>query len=299
MTTTPGGDAVAPVKVMRLRYAGTCAGCGAELESGTRAAYYKATRTVRCLACIQPDVTVPSGEAGAAPPMDSAPAPILDATETGAAGASARREYERRSAKREARVREAHPRLGGLILAVTDEPHSTTAWASGARGEELLGARLADLTLKGVRLLHDRRIPGTRANIDHIAVGPTGVHVIDAKRYEGRRPSLRVEGGLLRPRVEKLLVGSRDCTRLVEGVHKQVGLVRSALDAATLTDVPVHGALCFIEADWPLIGGSFVIADVAVVWPKKLAERLVAPGALSEAEVETIHRALARAFPTA
>src|SRR5690606_40342596 len=91
---------------------------------------------------------------------------------------------------------------------------------------ELLGARLADLTQRGVRLLHDRRIPGTRANIDHIAVGPTGVHVIDAKRYKGR-PSLRVEGGLLRPRVEKLLVGSRDCTRLVEGGHKQVGLVRS------------------------------------------------------------------------
>jgi len=27
--------------------------------------------------------------------------------------------------------------------------------------------------------------------------------------------------------------------------------------------VPVQGALCFIEADWLLISGSFVIADVA------------------------------------
>lgn len=294
MTTTSGGDAVTPAKVMRLRYAGTCAGCGAELESGTRAAYYKATKTLRCLACIESDEPAPS----AAPPLDSTPAPTLDDIETGAAGSSARREYERRSAKREARIREAHPRLGGLILALTDEPQSTTAWERGARGEELLGARLADLTRNGVRLLHDRRIPGTRANIDHIAVGPTGVHVIDAKRYKGR-PSLRVEGGLLRPRVEKLLVGSRDCTRLVEGVHKQVDLVWSALEAATLPNVAVHGTLCFIEADWPLIGGSFVIADVAVVWPKKLAERLVAPGAMSAAQVETTHRALARAFPAA
>ena len=299
MKTTSGGEAAAPAKVMQLHYAGTCAGCGAELESGTRAAYYKATRTVRCLSCIEPHGPVPSVAPAAAPPLDSAPAPTLDATETGVAGSSARREYERRSAKREARIREAHPRLGGLILALTDEPQSTTAWAIGARGEELLGARLADLTRKGVRLLHDRRIPGTRANIDHIAVSPTGVHVIDAKRYKGRRPALRVEGGLFRPRVEKLLVGSRDCTRLVEGVHKQVGLVRSALDAATLTDVPVHAALCFIEADWPLIGGSFVIADVAVVWPKKLAERLVASGAMSEADVEATHRALAQAFPIA
>jgi hypothetical protein len=122
------------------------------------------------------------------------------------------------------------------------------------------------------------------------------VHVIDAKRYKGR-PSLRVEGGLLRPRVEKLLVGSRDCTRLVDGMHKQVALVRSALDAAALTDVPAQGVPCFVEADWPLIGGSAVIADVAVLWPKRLAERLVAPGGLTADDVAAAHLALARAFP--
>ena len=292
MTTTSGGDAVTAAKVMPLRYAGTCEACGSDLAAGTRAGYLKSTRTVRCLPCLEP---APPEVPAASVTEPTAPEPV----ETGAAGSSARREYERRSVKREARIREAHPRLGGLILALTDEPQGTTAWASGARGEEPLGERLADLTEKGVRLLHDRRIPGTRANIDHIAVGPTGVHVIDAKRYKGRRPSLRVERGLLRPRVEKLLVGSRDCTRLVEGVHEQIGLVRSALDAGTLTDVPVHGTLCFIEADWPLIGGSFVIADVAVIWPKKLAERLVAAGSMSEADVETVHRVLAQAFPAA
>lgn len=57
--------------------------------------------------------------------------------------------------------------------------------------------------------------------------------------------------------------------------------------------------MCPREADWPLIGGSFVIVDVAVVWPKKLAERLVAPGTMTETEVEVAHRALARAFPAA
>lgn len=76
-------------------------------------------------------------------------------------------------------------------------------------------------------------------------------------------------------------------------------LVRSALGAAGLADVPVHGALCFVEADWPLIGGSFVIADVAVLWPKKLAERLVAAGPLTADDVEAAHRALGPAFPPA
>lgn len=294
MTNTPESDGTTPVKVMRLHYAGACEVCGTRLEAGSRAGYLKAAKTVRCLTCLGLQVPDATGSPGEGASTATEPEPV----ETGTAGSSARREYERRSAKREARIREAHPQLGGLILALSGEPQSTTAWARGARGEELLGARLEDLAARGVRLLHDRRIPGTRANIDHIAVGPSGVHVIDAKRYEGR-PTLRVEGGVIRHRVEKLLVGSRDCTRLVEGMHKQVGLVQAALDTAGLQDVPVHGALCFVGAEWPLIGGSFVIDDVAVLWPKKLAERLVAPGPQAAGRVDATHRVLGRAFPPA
>ncbi|MFT3872009.1 MAG: hypothetical protein QM714_05075 [Nocardioides sp.] len=51
--------------------------------------------------------------------------------------------------------------------------------------------------------------------------------VIDAKRYKGK-PELRIEGGILRPRVEKVLVGRRNCTKLVDGVLKQVDLVRNS-----------------------------------------------------------------------
>lgn len=289
MMSTPGDDA--PVKVMRLRYAGPCDGCGTELPAGTRAGYVRQSKTVRCVACLGEE---PQAPATAAP----SPAVTPEAVITGTAGSSARREYERRSASREARIRAAHPRLGGLILAVSEEPQSTTAWARGARGEEVLGQRLDQLEVRGVRALHDRRIPGTRANIDHLTVGPAGVHVIDAKRYRGR-PALRVEGGIIRPRVQKLVVGSRDCTRLVDGVQKQIQVVRAALERAGITDVPVHGVLCFVDADWPLIGGSFVISEVAVLWPKKLSERLTAPGPVSSGRADEVHRALARALPAA
>jgi hypothetical protein len=182
-----------------------------------------------------------------------------------------------------------------LILAVTEEPHSTTAWARGARGEELLGQSLNGLAASGVRVLHDRRIPRSRANTDHIAVAPSGVYVIDAKRYQGR-PSLRVEGGILRPRVQKLVVGSRDCTRLVDGMHTQVTVAREALERAGIADIAVHGVLCFVDANWPLIGGSFVIADVAVLWPRKLTEKLQLPGGLAADRVDQVHRVLAHAF---
>ncbi len=94
---------------------------------------------------------------------------------------------------------------------MTDEPQRATAWATGAEGEERVGARLDRLVSESVRVLHDRRIPGSRANIDHLVVAPSGVHVIDSKKYQGR-PERRAEGGLFRPRVERLVVGGRDRT---------------------------------------------------------------------------------------
>lgn len=78
---------------------------------------------------------------------------------SGVPGASARREHERRRAKREANVRAKHPRIGGLILALQPDPQSTTAWATGAEGKEKFGARLNAVVSDHVRVLHDRRIP--------------------------------------------------------------------------------------------------------------------------------------------
>lgn len=280
-------------KQMRLRYAGVCRICDADLAARVEAIYERSTRTVRCLDCgIDPLVEAfPAHsmvEEGALRPSRS-PEPI----DPGTPGASARREYERRQAKREARIRERHPKLGGLILAVTDDPQSTKAWDTGAVGEERLGQKLNELASDTIRILHDRRIPGTRANIDHIAVTPTGVFVIDPKRYKGR-PTLKVEGGILRPRTEKLLVGTRDRTKLVDGVLKQVDLVRSIVG----DEVPVTGVLCFINADWPLIGGAFTTRGVEVLWPKKLYPLLTAT-APSDIDVVAIHRSLAEALPSA
>ncbi|HEY2557593.1 MAG TPA: nuclease-related domain-containing protein [Diaminobutyricibacter sp.] len=218
--------------------------------------------------------------------------------DSGSAGASALREYERRKNKREARIREAHPHIGGFLLAISDDPQSTKAWATGAAGEMALGRRLDGLVNESTFALHDRRIPPTKANIDHIVVSSSGVFVIDAKKYKGR-PSLRVEGGFLRPRVEKLMVGSRDQTKLVDGVRGQVAKVRAALAAANLSAVPVSGMLCFVEAEWPLIGGDFSISGIRVVWPKKAAAEIAKPGPLDSEVTRRVRHALAEAFPVA
>ena len=203
-------------------------------------------------------------------------------------------EFERRSTAREDRIPGKHPKLGGLILAVSATPQSTTAWDTGAIGEERLGARLNELAGDSLRVLHDRRIPTSRANIDHLAIAPTGVFVIDAKKYQGR-PHLRVEGGLLRPRVDKLMVGKRDRSSLVDGVLKQVHVVRDTIGP----EVPVTGVLCFVEADWPLVGGAFSTRGVHVMWPKKLYRAFSTAGPLDPATIRELHQALAAALPPA
>lgn len=267
---------------IRLRYAGVCRVCGIDLPARSDALYERSAKRVSCVEC-------PDGSGA-----QLAASLLIDGQEgtSVGAGSSARREYERRRAKDEDRLRQKWGKLGGIAVALSDEKQSTKAWATGALGEERLGMRLDSIANDAIAVLHDRRIPGTKANIDHIAVTAGGVWVIDAKRYKGR-PELKVEGGILRPRVEKLLVGRRDCTKLVDGVLKQVGLV-----SEVVRDIPVVGALCFVEADWPLVGGSFSTRGVRVLWPKRLAQHL-REGAGTEVDVAEARRVLAEAFPPA
>ena len=293
--TTPSpldGSSPPTDKQMKLRYAGRCRLCGMELAARAEAIYERETKTVRCVTCqaqpLEVAVSEPLSIEDKPRTEDREPARV----EPGVAGFSARREYERRQVKDEEQIRAKWGRLGGIAVALSDERQSTMAWERGAVGEERLGARLDLLASRDVAVLHDRRIPGSKANIDHIAITRSGVWVIDAKRYKGR-PELKVEGGILRPRVERVLVGRRDCTKLVDGVLKQADLVRDLVG-----DVPVTAALCFVEADWPVIGGAFLTRGVHVLWPKSLA-KLLAEAPRGEVDIVAMRESVASRFKSA
>lgn len=202
------GPSVVDVKRMRLRYADMCVRCGASLAAGTTADYARASKTVACVAC--PPGRVPQGQvdppappaaiglpaAGlttgpAAPPPSPREPPALEVVD-GQGGASAVAEFQRRHDARQERVTSKFPRMGRFLLAVFDDPQSTKAWSVGAEGERIVSEMLASIAGNLLRVLHDRRIPRTRANIDHLVVAPTGVFVVDAKRYRNARPALRV-----------------------------------------------------------------------------------------------------------
>ena len=137
----------------------------------------------------------------------------------------------------------------------------TRAWAKGAHGEEQV-ARVLD-RCEGVCTVHDCRVPGLRANIDHIAVGPSGIFAIDTKCYSAvvERRDL---GGWFR-RDERLYVAGRDCTKLVDAMDRQVNVVRQAVEAHEDTGVSVTPLLCFVGAEWPLLRRPPHIGGVLVV----------------------------------
>lgn len=209
-------------------------------------------------------------------------------------GASVAREYRRRRHNREARTRMSHPRIGGLLLALRGTPRHESAFHLGELGEKAVAASLERRTAGGPAIiLHDRRMPGGRGNIDHLAIAPTGVFVIDAKNVNGK---VRVANPLLG--AAKLLVGGHDRTKLIDGLDRQVRVVRGVLTARGHGDVPVQGVLCFTSADLPLLGIS-KIRGHHLLYRKALAKRLNKHGPLEPPVIDALANVLVVALPSA
>lgn len=217
--------------------------------------------------------------------------PSLTPIDVGVAGSSARAEHARRKANRQARNQQKLGKpLASAVEFLREPPKHETSWAKGAVGEEKFAALLAKRCNDSVIVLHDRRVPGSRANIDHIAICPTGVWVIDPKVYKGRILLRRPLFG-----ENKLMIGGRDRTKLVDGVKRQLEIVGGVL-AEEHPGVPVRGALVFPDGDMPMRG----LPDfdgIKLTWPKRMAKALNQPGKLDAATIDAVARVLAERLP--
>ena len=222
-----------------------------------------------------------------------------DEPQPGTAGASARRQYDRRRQKREDRARERLGRLGVALARLIDEPQSTRAWRKGAKGEEFVGRRLEKhLAGTTVKLLHDRRVPGHgRANIDHIAIGPGGVTVIDTKNYRGKVKLERV-GGLFSERRSILTIGGRDRTRLVKAVQVQVEIVRTVLADTEHSAIDIAGAICFADVEGLPLLSHQQLDGVKIDGPRHVAKLANRTGGLDERAIDKIWHVIGVALPT-
>jgi hypothetical protein len=241
-------------QAIRLRYEGTCCLCGTALPVGTQAGWNPRTKQVRCAAC---------GGGGAAGPGSPHDPFVVERPDRGTAGRSAESLFGWRGDK-------------------------------GAAGERKLGALLDQRADLAYVAIHDRRIPGHRTNIDHLAVSARGVFVIDAKRWEGKIEWASTD---LRARV---LVGGRDRTdRLAGALGKQARGVREVLDTAGHGEVPVAKVVCFVDGDWPVLQPSFRAEGMLVTRPRALIRRLGKGGPLTYGVRRAVAHALIEALPPA
>lgn len=162
-------------QLIKLRYQGTCRACSCPLARGTTAWWDQRSHSLECTTCR------PESEILASPP----PSPSSIEVDRGIPGGSSQAQFERAHARREREIEQRWGRFAGLVKFLTDDPRSIRAWQTGSVGERKLAASLEHLVADRAVLLNDRRVPGTRGNIDHVAVAPSGVWVIDAKRYKG------------------------------------------------------------------------------------------------------------------
>ncbi|MCD9623943.1 nuclease-related domain-containing protein [Rhabdothermincola salaria] len=179
---------------------------------------------------------------------------------------------------------------------MTKDPTATRTYGKGASGERLVGSRLDAVADQGVVALHDRRKPRSRGNIDHIAVTPTGVYVIDTKRYSGRLERRDV-GGWFRRDI-RLYIGGRDRTPLAAAVADQAAAVRCAL-GTEFDGLPVRPALCFVDIDASLLLKPFELDGVLVTWPRALQKTVSRTGPIAAETIEAAVHHLGRHFPPA
>jgi hypothetical protein len=112
-------------------------------------------------------------------------------------------------------------------------------WDLGAAAEEATAGMLQALHRQGWHMLHDRALPGSRANLDHVLVSPCGTAlvVLDTKRWHAQRSTCLVRG--------RVHCGTEDRHGQVEAVARYAVRVAQevGLDARSVWPLlVVHGS---------------------------------------------------------
>jgi hypothetical protein len=278
-----------PWKVLVFRKGGVCDSCGATLSIGVKGKWNSSTKKVRCL---EHGVT--------AQPQVIAEESREEEPNRGTAGKSAREKYSELHIAEEENVRQRFgrfKRLGEVAVFLHDDSQKTANWKVGSVGEEVVGVRL-DLLAQEVSfvVLHDRRRPPTKANIDHMVVTSGGVYIVDSKNYEGqievRQP------GWFSGEPAQLFINGRNRTKIVDGVKKQVAQVESVL-LNSETQMPVFGVLTFVVGPLHLFIVQEKISGVFLSTQRGIEKILRQPGPHSVEDIQATARLLALKFPEA
>ena len=157
-------------------------------------------------------------------------------------------------------------------------------------------AFLESAAASGVLSLHDRRMPGRRSRIGHLAFGAGGVFVIDVVRAKNASVEV-LELDDLDPASRELVVGGQPMTDAVIATQGRVAIVRALLDEVELTSVPTIGVICFVDASVPS-DADLAVAGVRVVDRTGLSALVQdIDGTLDEESRETLLEYLTERLP--
>jgi hypothetical protein len=260
-------------RVLKLRYAKACCSCGEKLTAGTQVWWDAPLKTATCGTCTN------SGS------EYHPPQPMANVR----AGTSA-------SLKVEWLTSHPKPRAAtgpSQQLTIDDPSFLASAWQKGVEGEQRVGGVLDSIHRADIKVLHDRRRPGGFANIDHIVVAPSGVYVIDSKKWSGRM--VLVEREEASGHNAHLYVGGHDRSgKLKASMQPQVECIQMILDGfAPIARTYVQPVLCFVDADWSSFRARPMFDGVAITSPESILPYLTQPGPLDEQHVDMIWSALA------
>lgn len=246
-----------PWQSKSLRYGGACDSCGTKIDVRAAGWHNPDLKKVRCAACGPP-----ADDEAAIGAQEMSPDPI---------GGSA--------ALREGRSRH--------------DPK----WVKGAAGEYLMDQSLRKRLSKDAVILTDRRIPGTKANIDHLVVASSGVWIIDTKNWKGR---IEYKAPSAFSTDTRLYVGGKDRTAVIEAMYAMVIPVAQAIDDRS---VPVSPALVFMDGDWApaalprlMMGHPYQHLSVWITPPKILAKMINETGPLDTRAIQVLAKKLDRLF---
>ena len=168
-----------------------------------------------------------------------------------------------------------------FVKVVTELPTDVLSWERGAQGERATADRLTALEAAGFISFHNRWVAGLKGDIDHIAVGPPGIFVIETKFTKVKLEVIR----------DRLFLGDHNQQGWIEQVTREAMAVqialRDVLDPLHRTVAPV---LC-VHGSGPGIGRT--VAGVQVVSGPRLVTALASgPSVLADEDVQRLAEAI-------
>jgi hypothetical protein len=271
--------------------------CGTPLNGGLRSYPGGEPRGSYCLE------HTPSGDAVQSYRHDAL-ATSSRVSDTGVAVRGAIAGYDRRSSSEQV-PGSSYPYFGPLLIDGSDLCQTDNVFSSGklpsfgGRVREVMRNRLDGCANRGVIALHNRLVLGYGVTIAAIAIGPSGVYVIDVKEDAGSGGNSRI-GSRFDRRPARLLVNGQERTELVLKMAWQMDVIRSTLDGLPeARGAPGQPMLAFVGAKWALLRSGVDIDGVLAAWPQKIAKIVSRPGKLSTTAVARIAEHLAAVLPQA